>query len=60
MGIDAGRPVMPPMSVIVIQGIAKSLSDNDLKCIFRYLYSIKPVKNHVHDYVPPTMISSLN
>jgi hypothetical protein len=55
MGVDAGRPLMPPMST----DFAKVLSDNDLKCIFAYLHSLKPVKNRVHDYVPPPGIKSM-
>jgi hypothetical protein len=55
MGVDAGRPIMPPMPVENF----KTVSDNDLKCIFAYLKSLKPVKNHVHDYVPPPAIKSL-
>ena len=56
MGVDAGRPIMPPMPW---QSIRK-LSDEDLKCIYAYLQSITPIKNLVHAYVPPNEIASLN
>jgi len=55
MGVDAGRPIMPPMPVEDF----KTFSDNDLKCILAYLKSLKPIKNHVHDYVPPPAIKSM-
>jgi hypothetical protein len=55
MGVDAGRPIMPPMPVEAF----KALSDDDLKCILAYLKSLKPVKNHVHDYVPPPAIQAM-
>jgi hypothetical protein len=55
MGVEGGRPIMPPMPVENF----KSVSDEDLKCIFAYLKSLKPIKNHVHDYVPPPAIKSM-
>lgn len=44
-----GRPILPPMPW---QDIGKT-SDSDLKAIFAYLKSLKPVKNAVHDPIPP-------
>ena len=58
MGVDVGRPIMPPMSAILQD--FKRYSDQDIKCIFAYLHSLKPVKNRVHDYVPPTAIAGIN
>jgi len=47
MGV--GRPLMPPMPW---PGIG-SASDEDLKCIYAYLMSIKPIKNMVPQPTPP-------
>jgi Cytochrome c len=55
MGIDGGRPIMPPMP----NAFLKVMSDDDLKCIFAYLHSLTPIKNRVHDYVPPTEIKNM-
>jgi cytochrome c553 len=44
-----GRPILPPMPWDMI---AKA-SDSDLKAMFAYLKSLKPVKNAVHDPIPP-------
>jgi hypothetical protein len=44
-----GRPILPPMPV---QDIG-TWSDHELKAIFAYLQSLKPVKNAVHDPLPP-------
>ena len=52
MGVDAGRPIMPPMPW---QGIGK-LTDEDLKSVFAYLKSLKPISNSVPAYVPPNEI----
>lgn len=43
------RPIMPPMPWM---GYAKMTGD-DLKAMFAYLKTVKPVKNHVPDYLPP-------
>jgi hypothetical protein len=56
MGIESGRPIMPPMPW---EAVAK-MTDQDLKCIYAYLRSIKPVKNRVHDYVPPQGVMAMN
>lgn len=42
-GIEGNRPLLPPMPWFVY----KNLSDDDLRAIFVYLQSIKPVKNVV-------------
>jgi cytochrome c553 len=49
MGAAQGRPILPPMPW---QSIG-TLSDADLKAIFGYLKSLKPVKNAVPDPIPP-------
>jgi hypothetical protein len=55
MGVEVGRPIMPPMPVADFQ----AFTDDDLKCILAYLKSLKPIKNHVHDYVPPPAVKSM-
>ncbi len=49
-----GRMILPPMPW---QGVA-SLSDADLKAIFAYLHSLKPITNAVHDPIPPPDLGS--
>jgi hypothetical protein len=44
-----GRPILPPMPW---EDFGKS-TDSDLKAVFAYLKSLKPVKNAVHDPIPP-------
>jgi hypothetical protein len=48
-GMDNSRPLMPPMPW---QSFAK-LSNEDLKAIYDYLMSIKPIENVVPSYRPP-------
>lgn len=55
MGVDAGRPIMPPMPWKEIG----MMTDEDLKCIFAYLKSLPPISNSVHAYVPPNELASL-
>ena len=52
MGVDAGRPIMPPMPW---KQIGK-LTDEDLKSVFAYLRTLKPIRNSVPAYVPPNEI----
>jgi hypothetical protein len=47
--MGAGRPILPPMPWF---NLAK-LTDEDLKSIFAYLKSIKPVSNEVPLPIPP-------
>jgi hypothetical protein len=56
MGVDAGRPIMPPMPWQTI----RMMTDEDLKCVFAYLQSLPPIKNSVHAYVPPNELKSIN
>lgn len=48
-GISSARPLMPPMP----WDQYKSMSDDELKAIFAYLKSTKPINNIVPDYQPP-------
>ncbi len=47
MGVS--RPINPPMPWPAY----RNASDDDLKAIYAYLRSLKPVANHVPDYHPP-------
>jgi hypothetical protein len=49
-GLPAGRSLLPPMPWEVI----KNLTDDDLKAIFAYLRTIKPIHNPVPAPIPPT------
>ncbi|MEZ4687581.1 MAG: c-type cytochrome [Bacteroidia bacterium] len=51
-GLDGGRPLMPPMPWQAYS----HMNDDDLKAIFEYLKSIKPIDNLVPAYVPPDEI----
>ncbi|MEX6689188.1 c-type cytochrome [Danxiaibacter flavus] len=54
-GLDGNRALLPPMPW---PSYAQA-SDDDLKAIFAYLKSIKPVKNVVPQPIPPTQLASL-
>lgn len=47
--LGAGREILPPMPW---PNIGK-LNDDDLKAIFAYLHSIKPISNQVPEPIPP-------
>ena len=49
-GLDGTRPLLPPMPWF---NFAK-MSDDDLRAVFVYLKSLKPVKNVVPNPLPPT------
>lgn len=49
-GIDNGRPLMPPMPIEAY----KNMTDEDLKAIFAYLKTLKPIENIVPGYKPPS------
>lgn len=48
-GLDNSRPLMPPMPWFNYVNMA----DEDMRAIFAYLKSIKPVSNVVPSYIPP-------
>jgi mono/diheme cytochrome c family protein len=52
--LGAGRPLLPPMPFMGLAG----LKDEDLKSIFAYLKSIKPVINKVPDPVAPNEVAA--
>lgn len=45
----AGRPILPPMPWPAY----RNASDADLKAMFAYLKTVKPIANRVPEYVPP-------
>lgn len=48
MGV--GRPILPPMPWQVY----RNWTDDDIKAVFAYLKSLKPISNRVPDPIPPT------
>ncbi|HMS64612.1 MAG TPA: cytochrome c [Ignavibacteria bacterium] len=52
-GIPAARPLMPPMP----WEMYKEMTDDEIKAVFAYLKSLKPVNNLVPDYQPPVPVS---
>jgi hypothetical protein len=48
-GMDNSRPILPPMPVEVL----KHMTDQELKAIFAYLKSTKPIQNVVPAPEPP-------
>jgi hypothetical protein len=53
MGV--GRPLLPPMPWEVL----RKKTDQDLKAIYAYLMSIKPINNQVPQPTPPDMVAGL-
>jgi hypothetical protein len=49
MGMEQGRPIMPPMPWFNLA----AATDNDLKAIYAYLQSIKPINNYVPEPLSP-------
>lgn len=50
-GIPGSRGLMPPMSMMPV----KHMTDDELKAIFAYLKTIKPVKNRSVQPTPPAL-----
>ena len=53
-GLSNGRPLLPPMPWMNF----KNLKDNDLRAIYYYLKSTKPVENRVPAPEPPTQLTA--
>ncbi len=47
--MGTSRPINPPMPWPAY----RNATDEDLKAVYAYLRTIKPIVNHVPDYVPP-------
>jgi len=52
-GLPGSRPMMPPMSLMPV----KLMTDDELKAIFAYLKTIKPVKNISVQPTPPALVA---
>lgn len=52
-GLPTSRPLLPPMPW---PSVGK-MTDDELKAVFAYLKSIKPIKNRVPDAAPPTSVA---
>jgi len=51
LGLDTERPLLPPMPWPSF----RNFSDDELKAMFAYLKSTKPIKNLVPSYMPPAL-----
>lgn len=51
-GLEGGRPLLPPMPWQQY----RNLNDEDLKAVFMYLKSTKPIANVVPGPIPPDMV----
>jgi hypothetical protein len=47
--MGTSRPVLPPMPWPAF----RNLTDDDLKAMYAYLRTVKPIKNRVPERVPP-------
>jgi hypothetical protein len=56
MGIENGRPILPPMP----WELFKLMPDEDLRAVFAYLKSLPPINNRIPDPVPPNEVARLN
>ena len=50
-GLTGARPLLPPMAMMP----AKLMSDDEMKAIFAYLRTVKPVRNIVPSPTPPAL-----
>lgn len=50
-GLAGSRPLLPPMSMMPV----KHMTDEELKAIFAYLKTIKPIKNNSVQPTPPVL-----
>lgn len=50
-GLAGNRPLMPPMSMMPV----KHMTDDELKAVFAYLRTIKPIKNNSVQPTPPVL-----
>lgn len=52
-GLVGSRPLLPPMSMMPV----KHMTDEELKAIFAYLKTIKPIKNNSVQPTPPVSLA---
>lgn len=50
-GLPGSRPLLPPMSMMPV----KNMTDDELKAIFAYLRTVKPIKNLSVQPTPPAL-----
>lgn len=50
-GVAGSRPLLPPMSMMPV----KHMTDEELKAIFAYLKTVKPIKNNSVQPTPPVL-----
>jgi len=55
MGMEQGRPILPPMPWLNLAGA----TDDDLKAIYAYLQSIKPIDNYVPEPISPEGVKKM-
>lgn len=55
MGLDASRPILPPMPWYYVG----QLQDDDLRAIFAYLQSLPPISNKVPDPLSPPEVMKM-
>jgi mono/diheme cytochrome c family protein len=51
-GLAGGRPLVPPMSMMPV----KHMTDAELRAIYAYLRTVKPVKNNSVQPTPPALV----
>jgi len=50
--MGTGRAILPPMP----WNWYRNMTDDDLKAVFAYLQSLPPIKNPIHDPIPPDKV----
>jgi len=55
MGMDNGRPILPPMPWHMIA----KMKDEDLKSLYAFFRTVQPVKNQVPGPVPPDQAAAM-
>lgn len=55
MGLESGRPISPPMP----WDNYNNMSDADLKSIYAYLMSTRPIRNRVHEPYGPEEVRAM-
>lgn len=56
MGQETGRPILPPMPWPTIA----KMTDEDLKAMFAFLRTLKPISNRVPNPVPPNEVTTMS
>jgi hypothetical protein len=56
MGQETGRPILPPMPWHELA----NMTDEDLKAVFSFLRTLKPISNRVPNPVPPNEVAAMS